>query len=493
MKKVKKRIVILFILICFLLQPVIIYADDINIESESNIVNVDNQQSTKVEYRIDEQIKLDNEPEIGCKAAYIAEPSTGKVIYEKNAHEKLYPASTTKILTALVVMENCEMNESAVVSKRALALVPAGYSNAKLQAGEEHTIETLLYALLLPSANEAANVLAEQVSGSVEEFVDLCNKRAKELGCENLHFTNTNGMHDEEHYCSAYDLYLIAKECRKYDIFNEIVKTKSFTVPATNIYPRNDRTFKNTNELLQDGTYYYSYCTGIKTGHTTPAGECLVASSTYNNIDLISVVLGGKSQNSLGLNERFYDTKQLFEFTYDNYAIKEISNLGDVVAKIKVGKATKNTSELDAIVDTDFSTIIPNSLSKENIQTTVIIDDDITAPILENQVIGKITYHADGINYTTNVVASHLVEKLPYEKYNVIVVIVGAATMVMLIVFLLVCKNHRIIVCIIGVIVIIIEVIGVFFVLKKGAEDSITEINVLDSNQSAIEIQNSNN
>lgn len=220
---------------------------------------------------------------ICCKAAYVAEPNTGKVIYEKNAHEALYPASTTKILTALVTMENCRMTDTAVVSQHALDLVPSGYSNAKLQAGEEFTIRDLLYALLIPSANEAANVLAEHVSGSIEDFAALCNKRAKELGCETLHFVNPNGMHNEDHYCSAYDLYLIAKECRKNEIFNEIVKTKTYSLPSTKVYP-GTRTLKTTNEMLLPGTYYYSYCTGIKTGHTTPAGECLVASSEYNNI-----------------------------------------------------------------------------------------------------------------------------------------------------------------------------------------------------------------
>ncbi len=160
----------------------------------------------------------------------------------------------------------------------------------------------LLYALILPSANEAANVLAEHVSGSVESFAQLCNDRAKQLGCETLHFTNANGMQDENYYCSAYDLYLIAKECRKHEIFNDIVKTKTYTLPSTDIYP-NKRTIKTTNELLLSGKYNYEYCTGIKTGYTTLAGECIVASSSCNNMDLISVVLGGKQVNDKGLND----------------------------------------------------------------------------------------------------------------------------------------------------------------------------------------------
>ena len=138
----------------------------------------------------------------------------------------------------------------------------------------------------------------------------------------------------------------------KHNAFNEIVRTVSFTVPPTDIYPEDDRTFKNTNELiLSDSPEYYSYCTGIKTGFTPPAGECLVASSKYNNIELISVVLGGEETDDSGFSERFHDTKNLLEFTYNNYSIREIAQSGDKVATINVGKATKGTSSLDIIVD----------------------------------------------------------------------------------------------------------------------------------------------
>ena len=457
-----KKIFAIILVLFMLFVPLYTYADENNISFK---------------YNQDEQIELDGIPEIGCKAAYIAEPTTGKVIYEKNAHESLYPASTTKILTALVTMENCELDEKAVVSQNALNLVPAGYSNAKLQAGEELDISTLLYALLLPSANEAANVLAEHVSGSVEEFVELCNKRAKELGCENLHFTNTNGLHDEDHYCSAYDLYLIAKECQKHDIFNEIVKTKKFTVPATSVHPANDRTFENTNELLLSGKSYYEYCTGIKTGHTTPAGECLVASSSYNGMNLISVVLGGKQSNSLGYNERFYDTKQLFEFANENYSIQNIADKGDIVANITVGKATKETSSLDAIVLDDISTVVPNNINKDTVERTITIDENIEAPITQNQILGSITYSADGLEYTTNIVASHSVDKLPYYKYNIIVVTVLVLSFIIILVLIRVFKKHKAIALIIIIFMIIGEAFGIINILNEGERNSKSIVN----------------
>lgn len=433
----KKRIFISLVAIFILLFSINVYANEIDTTSNKLI----NKAKVTIEYKKDEQSILDGIPRIGCKAAYIAEPNTGKVIYEKNAHEKMYPASTTKILTALVVLENCKPTDTAIVSKKAIDLVPSGYSNAKLQAGEELEISSLLYALLIPSANEAANVLAEHVSGSIEDFAELCNKRAKELGCEKLHFVNANGIHDKDHYCSAYDLYLIAKECQKYEIFNEIVKTKSFTVPATNVYRKKDRTFTNTNSLLLPGSsnYYYPYCTGIKTGHTTPAGNCLVASSSYNNIDLISVVLGGGT-NSKGLNERFYDTKQLFEFAYKNYSIKKIVDEKAVLATINVAKATKDTSSLDIIVDTNISSIVPNDLNKENIKKEITLDEEIIAPIKQNQVLGQITFKADGLNYTTNLIASHEVKKIPYWIYNSLFV---GAVLIFLIIIIVVIKSKK--------------------------------------------------
>ena len=306
---------ILIIIVCIFLLPFNVFAED------SYIVT----NEIYVEYNVDEQIVLNSIPQIGSYVAYLVEPTTGKVIYEKNAHEKMYPASTTKILTALVVLENCEITDTAIVSKNAIDLVPKEYTTAYLKAGEELSIESLLYVLLIPSANDAANVLAEHVSGSIEEFAELCNNRAKELGCETLHFVNPSGIHSEEHYCSAYDLYLIAKECQEYDIFNKIVSTKRYTLPASNVYSKYDRVFENTNQLILSNSkeYYYPYCTGIKTGYTTPAGGCLIASSTKDNFNLICIVLGGEQDNQK-LDERFSDTIKLFNFAYDNYTYKII-------------------------------------------------------------------------------------------------------------------------------------------------------------------------
>ena len=360
-----------------------------------------------VSYDRSEQSEPRNTPSTGCRAAFVADPVTGKVFYEKNAHDRMYPASTTKILTALMVLENCGMNEKAEVSQTALDLVPSGYSSAKLKAGEVFDVETLLYALLIPSANEAANVLAEHVSGSVEAFAALCNRRAAELGCEDLHFVNPNGVHSSDHYCTAYDLYLIARECRKYEVFNRIVMTKRFTVPATDIYPDDDRTFENTDEMIQPGTYYYKYCTGIKTGRTNPAGECFVGSASYNGTELISVVLGGREENSKGLNDRFYDTKRLFEFVYGTYSYAQIARKGETVLTVRVGNAGSDDADLGLAVGADIYAFVPDSGDGDFYTVSFSLQKDISAPVKKGQVLGGITYYADGFTFRTDITATH--------------------------------------------------------------------------------------
>ena len=386
-----------------------------------------------VEYKQEEQKVLDNAPEIGCKSAYVVEPLTGKIMYEKAAHEKMYPASTTKILTALLALENCQPTDIVTVSQNAIDLVPEGYTNAKLKAGEQLSVEDLLYCILLPSANEAANALAEHIGGSIDAFVELANNRAKELGCETLHFVNPNGVHDDNHYCSAYDLYLIAKECTKYDLFNKIVQTTEFTLPATNIYTKEDRVLKTTNNMLLEAkeSYYYPSCIGIKTGHTTQAGECFIGRYLQDGIELISVVLGG-GNNSQGLNERFYDTKQLYEFVKNNYSIKEIVNTQTSILTKEIKKATKETAILDIVPSTNISSIVPNDLDIDSIETQIVLPEELYAPILENQVLGQITYHVDGLNYTVDLIASHFVEKIPYWLYNIIVVVLMLSMLIII-------------------------------------------------------------
>lgn len=257
---------------------------------------------------------------ISSSCALLIEEKTGDILYEKNAYGKMYPASTTKILTAIIVLEKCYLNERVTVSSSAISAVPPSYTKANLQPGEEFTVEELLNVLLIPSANDAANALAEHVSGSTSDFASLMNERAAELGLKGSHFTNPSGIHDENLYTTAFDLSILARYAMNIEKFREIVAKTEYTLPGTAIHPEANRTFYTSNLLLNpdEKNYYFPNTTGIKTGFTDSAGDCLVASAKKDDIEFIAVCLNGKTLNN-GIREKFLDCKTLFDFAFDNY------------------------------------------------------------------------------------------------------------------------------------------------------------------------------
>ena len=192
---------------------------------------------------------------IYSEGAILMEASSGTILYGKNENEKLYPASTTKILTAVLAIENCDLSDKITASYEAVMSIPAGYSNAAIQPGETLTMQELLDMFLIHSANEIGFIFAEHISGSVEDFATLMNQKAQSLGCKNTHFTNPSGIHDTEHYSTAYDMALIAQYCMKNEIFRETVSKPSCSISATDKYEQ--RYFKNTNDLLNSYSEYY--------------------------------------------------------------------------------------------------------------------------------------------------------------------------------------------------------------------------------------------
>ncbi len=209
---------------------------------------------------------------VDAPVALLMDSASGKILYEREAKAKRFPASTTKIMTAILALENRNLTDTATVSENAVSSIPYSYTIANLQIGEVLTYEKLLFALLLPSANDAAIVIAEDIGGSVEGFSDKMNTKAREIGCENTHFVNPNGIHHEEHYSTAYDLALIGRYAMKNELFRKFVSTPQYTLPATEKYDKEDRIFTTTNRLMNpSSSNYYSYTTGIKTGYTDPA------------------------------------------------------------------------------------------------------------------------------------------------------------------------------------------------------------------------------
>ncbi len=263
---------------------------------------------------------------INAPSALLIEKSSGDILYQKEAFTPMYPASTVKIMTAIIVLENCSLDEPVTVSERAISTVPSGYTVSKIQAGEILSTRDLLYALLVPSGNDAANALAEHIAGNIPAFANMMNEKAKQLGCQNTYFTNPNGVHDANMRTTAYDLALIAKHAMNIQEFRTIVSTETYTLPSSNVYPLNDRVLHNSNHLINTASpHFYEYATGIKTGYTNPAQNCLVAGAKKDNIEFIAVILGSTFPNT-GDQAKFVDAKNLFEFGftyhYDSYKEK---------------------------------------------------------------------------------------------------------------------------------------------------------------------------
>ena len=209
---------------------------------------------------------------VDAPVALLMDSASGKILYERNAREKRFPASTTKIMTAILALENRKLTDTATVSENAVSTIPYSYTIANLQIGEVLTYEQLLLVLMLPSANDAATVIAEDIGGSVEGFASMMNQKAREIGCENTNFVNANGIHHENHYTTAYDLALIGQYAMKNEQFRKIVSSVKYTLPTTEKYDKEDRIFTNNNRLINsNSSNYYQYATGIKTGYTDPA------------------------------------------------------------------------------------------------------------------------------------------------------------------------------------------------------------------------------
>lgn len=377
---------------------------------------------------------LTEQPEISADAAILIDSSSEKVLYSKNENQKMYPASTTKILTAILTIENCNLNDVVTVPYGAISSITSGYSVAALQAGEQLTVEQLLQVMLVHSANDAANVLAFHVSGSIENFAELMNNKVSELGLTNTHFTNPSGMHDENHYTTAHDLAIIMKYCMKNDTFRSLSSLKYCTIPATNKY--DVRVFNTTNELLiydnrdVSSNYYYKYAIAGKTGYTTQAKNCLVSVAKKENLELICVVLSaGIYPNNV--SAKFVDTKSIFDYGYNNYTIKKLREKDAIATQIEIGNGTKETRNLDLLISDDLSALVTQDEFDTEFEPQIELQDNLFAPIAQGQVVGKITYTIDGIQYSSNLLASHSVEQSGF------ITIVVQIILVILILFLL--------------------------------------------------------
>lgn len=252
-------------------------------------------------------------PEITAGSAILIDADTGTILYEKNSHIKGYPASITKLMTALLTVENCSLYETVTFSEAAAHSVTWEDSQIPIAAGEQYSVETALYALLLHSANDVAYGLAEHVAGSVPAFCEMMNARAAELGALNTHFNNASGLNDPEHYTSAYDIAMFSRACFNNPTIVGIMKTSQYEIPISNKYGYT-RTINQRHEMLKNGKYYYQYAVGGKTGFTNESKYTLCTFATKGDLNLIAVVLLCEE-----IEDRYEDTIALFEYGFNNF------------------------------------------------------------------------------------------------------------------------------------------------------------------------------
>ena len=368
------------------------------------------------------------DPALTCRNAILLDATYDEVLYDKGAYEKAYPASITKVMTALLVLEAVDAGQLTLqtpVTATAEALtVPENSSVAGILEGETLTVEQLLYCLLLPSGNEVAQILAIAVDGSVDAFVDHMNRRAQELGCQGTHFANPHGYHDDNHYTTAYDITRFMKAAMEYELFQTILTSPNYTIPPTNVSP-DERIVRNTNALTSNFRilgYLYGPGTGGKTGTTDEAGNCLVETAKDGDMYLISVVLGAEEVKLDDGNtdyRQFSETIKLLDWGFQNFERITLSPDETLVAKVKVNLSTQadevNIRPLGSITRT-----LPKDVDPEQVESKInLFSESVDAPVEAGQVLGTLTLSYDGVDYgTLDLVADTSIERSDFLYYK---------------------------------------------------------------------------
>ena len=397
-------------------------------------------------------------------AAIVVDGDHNEVVYDYNAHQKMYPASLTKIMTSLVVLEaidNGDLTLDTEITASAEAVkLPEGSSTAGIKAGEILTVEQLLYCDLVPSANEACNILAEAVAGSNEAFVERMNAKAAELGAVNTHFTNPHGLHDEDHYTTAYDLYLMARAAMEYEVFRTIVSTPMYVLPETNL--SGQRTLHTTNLLLSNWYvigYTYSRAIGIKTGYTGEAGRCLASAAVDDQgRTFYCIVLGSEfayDEEGNYIRYSFSESERLLEWAFDNF--RRITLLDENTENI-IREVPVTLSETDYVLALPVGSIeatMPTDYDPAKAQFIIDLPESLEAPVTAGTKLGTVSIVYEGVNYgTLEMIASDDVERSDYLYYKaqaayywgmwwVKALVVLAIVLILLIILLIVVSVRR--------------------------------------------------
>ncbi|MCR5250019.1 MAG: D-alanyl-D-alanine carboxypeptidase [Lachnospiraceae bacterium] len=327
-------------------------------------------------------------PAIGAASAILMDADSGTVLYAKNIHEHLFPASTTKLLTCLVAVENCSLGEIITINQSAIDANESDGSHMYLEAGEQLTLEELLYGILINSANEACNAVGEHIAGSMDAYVDMMNARAAELGCTDTHFVTTNGLHDDDHYTSAHDLALIARAFFSHEVLCTMSNTPRYSIKADATH--GEHNLRSKNKLYEGQEYAYDGLVGSKTGFTSKSRQTLVSCAERGGMRLICVIMMEESPF------QFSDTAELFDYGFAHFGKTSADELQD---RFRISNSDFFSSAGDIFgstqsllrVESGAMVILPDTLSLSDLETKIVYDG------LPEDQVARIDYSWKGI------------------------------------------------------------------------------------------------
>jgi D-alanyl-D-alanine carboxypeptidase (penicillin-binding protein 5/6) len=360
--------------------------------------------------------------EANCGSCLLVDMDTNTVLYGQDNDKKIYPASVTKVLTALVVLQHIEagdltLKQTITASSTFQQGLTSQSAKGNIQTGEQLSVKSLLAMLLITSHCDAANVLAEAVSGSVDSFAEEMNRVAEELGCTGSHFTNPSGLHNKNHYTTCDDLYLIGKAAYEYKTYRDIIGKKTYTVPATNL--SSQRTLKNTNALITNHAYtgyLYEYCTGGKTGSTYPAGYCLLSYAEKDGQRLCNIMMGCNWLINLDGSRRrlqFTESIRLYEWGFASFETQTVVEKDSVQGEITV-KHSRNGDTVELLASGDISALLPKGVSSEDLTFETDLPSSIDAPVSIGDTVGTLTVsYNDETLGTVDLLAADTRDEIP--------------------------------------------------------------------------------
>lgn len=338
------------------------------------------------------------DPELGANAVILADADSGRILYSKNMNDRVSPASLTKIMTVLLAVEAVEngqfsMDDIVTAQADCRRGLDTDSSNADIMEGEQMSLKNLLYCAMIHSANEACNVIGTYISGSIDAFVDLMNVRAAELGCTDTHFSDPNGLSNENHYTTAYDFFLITRAAVDHPVFMDLCNTTYVEIPATNLNAA--RVYYNSNALITTGSmygsgYFYEGAAGVKTGYTRAAGYCLISTAERSGIRFIAIVMGCDGVLNSNSEEygNFVDSIALYDWGFDNFEYFDV-----LTTSYQITTAEVELASGDGIAylrsQSDIRMLLPKDVDLNTLDFRINLDEDkLVAPISAGTVLG---------------------------------------------------------------------------------------------------------